>query len=270
MTLLAPGLSTQLHPSVTSRIPNELYDAVISHFHADKPSLTTCTLVCSSWLPRARHLLLTSARITRHARARSFLELISAPRNLGTFAPVIRSLEIYSSARVNPKAHVQRLPALKRVYVSCVARYFGPGKCLQIAEWGAWFRPRAIQLTDLALGHATLGELLEFVEMLPEFEALRHLALIGVNWLDASLPSNEAHGEMRFPDIRSLILSGQSIHLVPYLSAHGVSITKLDLRVGRHKSDEVLAREAEDIHQYMCLLAPNIQELDLHDGSYQG
>ncbi|KAG6917020.1 hypothetical protein DXG01_004146 [Tephrocybe rancida] len=264
-------MSTQLHQSLTDRIPNELYDHLISQFHADKPALATCTLVCSSWLPRARHHLLTTARITRLLRAQRFLELTYAPQGiLGTLVPVIRSLEIYSSSRVDPGLYAGRLPGLERMYVSGVARYFGPGECLQTLEWKAWFCPRAAQLTDLALGHVTLGAFVDFVGVLPEFGALKHLALIGVTWLDPFLPTPPTNVDMEFPNIRSVILSGRSIHLIPYLLARGVTETaRVDLRVGKHKSDEALPRQVEAIEYYMHLLGPNIQELDLHDDSYE-
>ncbi|KAF8061684.1 hypothetical protein FPV67DRAFT_291713 [Lyophyllum atratum] len=263
---------TALPKALTSRIPGELHDYIIDHLYDNKHALAACTLVCSSWLPRARLHLRTSAKIKRRASAMSFLDIITVPRSLNTLGPVIRSLSVYTSKCVDPVKFTAHLPALTQLYVSACARYFRPGEWLQTSEWSSWFRPHAHQLTDLAIGHALCESLFEFATMLPEFGSLRHLALINVHWHDPSLPApaesfdTQPGAHSRLPNLQSLILTGQNVHIVPYLLASGVTeITRLDLRPGKHIADHTMQQQIRDIAHYMRLLGPSIQELDLYD-----
>ncbi|KAJ6581943.1 CNH domain-containing protein [Mycena capillaripes] len=54
-----PSISISPFPkALTDQIATEIYELIIDHLHADKPALLACSLVCRSWVPRSKCLLL--------------------------------------------------------------------------------------------------------------------------------------------------------------------------------------------------------------------
>lgn len=51
-----------LPQALTSRIPTEIFEHILSQIHAssERNSLSACSLVCRSWFPKSRHLLFGS------------------------------------------------------------------------------------------------------------------------------------------------------------------------------------------------------------------
>ncbi|KAJ7181023.1 CNH domain-containing protein [Mycena filopes] len=52
------GSPTAVAKIITDQISTEIYELIIDHLSADKASLLSCNLVCRSWVPRSRMLLL--------------------------------------------------------------------------------------------------------------------------------------------------------------------------------------------------------------------
>ncbi|KAJ7108856.1 CNH domain-containing protein [Mycena crocata] len=50
----------QFSKAITEQISTEIYELVIDHLYGDKRTLLTCMLVCRSWVPRSKALLLES------------------------------------------------------------------------------------------------------------------------------------------------------------------------------------------------------------------
>ena len=83
----------------SSRIPPELIDYIIDCLHRDCTALKACSLVCKSWLPRARFHLLHNLHLPAH-NANSFLE--NAKGMHPSFVTNVRSLEIGGRIDVDP------------------------------------------------------------------------------------------------------------------------------------------------------------------------
>ncbi|KAJ7069591.1 hypothetical protein C8F01DRAFT_1113311, partial [Mycena amicta] len=71
-----------LSEDITSRYPPELHDYVIDFLHDHRPSLCSCSLVCTSWFTTSRyHLFRNSSTLyVYRANLRSFLEMHASGR----------------------------------------------------------------------------------------------------------------------------------------------------------------------------------------------
>jgi hypothetical protein len=76
-------------PTLTPRLPQELWDCVIDHLHLDQAALRTCSLVCKDWLPTSR--LHTHIRPSP-SNCADLLSLLEDP--LCTLKPFVKLLEI--------------------------------------------------------------------------------------------------------------------------------------------------------------------------------
>ncbi|KAF8877378.1 hypothetical protein BD779DRAFT_1423196, partial [Infundibulicybe gibba] len=70
--------------------PSEVMDLVIDQLRKDKTTLIVCSLVCRSWLPRARHNLFSVLNI--RTRLTSVQRLLQSP--LCTIHPHVRGLKL--------------------------------------------------------------------------------------------------------------------------------------------------------------------------------
>ncbi|KAJ7484406.1 hypothetical protein FB451DRAFT_1232430 [Mycena latifolia] len=79
-----------------SPLPPELFDIIIGQARDDIHVLTTCGLVCRSWLASSRYHIFQAINVSLHPRnVQTFIELVIHPSS--TFRPYIRSLELLSS-----------------------------------------------------------------------------------------------------------------------------------------------------------------------------
>ncbi|KAF8877360.1 hypothetical protein BD779DRAFT_1677352 [Infundibulicybe gibba] len=69
--------------------PSEIVDLVIDQLEQDKTTLEVCSLVCRSWLPRARHHLFSTFDI--HTKSASAIDLLTSP--LCTIPPHVRRVK---------------------------------------------------------------------------------------------------------------------------------------------------------------------------------
>ncbi|KAF8063566.1 hypothetical protein FPV67DRAFT_1783028 [Lyophyllum atratum] len=73
---------------MSDSLPPELIDSILSHL-CGTPSIAECALVCHSWLPGARHHLLSPAKVLRLDQVEivEFLHLIDSPRSTLSMLP---------------------------------------------------------------------------------------------------------------------------------------------------------------------------------------
>ncbi|KAJ7189678.1 hypothetical protein GGX14DRAFT_382969, partial [Mycena pura] len=77
-------------------LPAELVDSVVDLLGSDRPTLKVTSLLSRQWLPRSRHHLFSSIRLssgwneydhTELERVQAFLALVSSP--MATFIPAV-------------------------------------------------------------------------------------------------------------------------------------------------------------------------------------
>ncbi|KAF8877359.1 hypothetical protein BD779DRAFT_1677351 [Infundibulicybe gibba] len=83
--------------SIDSEIPSEIVDLIIDQLRADAKTLRLCSLVCQSWLPRARYHLFSTFKI--HTRSIAAIDLLGSP--LCTIQPYVRRVKFSVSEKLD-------------------------------------------------------------------------------------------------------------------------------------------------------------------------
>lgn len=84
-----------LPPEITDQIIDYLPSTCFLTYEGSVPSTpyARCSLVCRTWLPRARYYLHQRQRLHAH-NIKAFLDLLNAPPTIGSIAPYIRFLDL--------------------------------------------------------------------------------------------------------------------------------------------------------------------------------
>ncbi|KAG7446162.1 uncharacterized protein BT62DRAFT_156250 [Guyanagaster necrorhizus] len=112
-------METEIQSNSSSPLPQELIDHIIDTLPSDIPTLRSCSLVCRSFLPRAREHLFRQVDIgTPHLR-QSFYNLChSSPHILHSVKSLI-GVTPGEEGGVSPDLILQSLPRLEKLVVSC-------------------------------------------------------------------------------------------------------------------------------------------------------
>ncbi|KAG7091167.1 hypothetical protein E1B28_010219 [Marasmius oreades] len=138
--------------------PLELCEAVIDHCHDIRPSLSACSLVSRSWLPRSRSHLFASGITLTANNIRTFCSLMDS--QYCTMAPFIRSSVIFL---IRVSSFLQLESLLKTVEQAFISN-----------------RLRISSITLVCIPH----QLLHTSQLVALASTLTSLSLIGTLWYD--------------------------------------------------------------------------------------
>jgi len=173
------ALSTPRGIDLTTRLPAEIKDMIISLLKGDNTSLCACSLVCKDWLPYARRCL--------------FKQLVLTPENLPRFSrlykPSTSEIATYVQElvfndfthRIVEDNYPENLASLKHitslVFSNTDFNYFPPT-----------LPPCFPNVTDLALKDLWFDNFEDAVALITSFESLKEFSSSDVRWSPAHRP----------------------------------------------------------------------------------
>jgi hypothetical protein len=218
--------------------PAELTDRIIDFLHSDKDALSSCSLVCKSWLPSSRYhcsLCISSRNVD------SFVKLLDSP--ISTIAKYAHCLEL------QPSTHI----------IDRITPYLGSITARSLVLWNEGWGPHrklgddvlkwCVRLTDIDIDNPSFSTAEEFFGFFASLHSMATLAVTSEQVNSFIFPSN-------FRSIRIWLLG-----FIPRLSWF-VSVAQI-LFVTRLTICNIQNENRDTVRDLLLSLGSSVQTLHL-------
>lgn len=239
-------------------IPLEIIALIIEHAQRDRQVLASCSLVCTAWLPFARHHLFSKIMLNIE-NVSSFIDLVSSSPS--ALPPFIKRIDIRDN-RENAKwlANTQLVSGLKCLAehvtsLSITSDFETPLSNYTLVTFRSFER-----LVELKLTECVFGKFSDVQEFICSFPALQMLSL-EAEWPEPSPHHPSASVTLPWrpsPTLRELHLKCDIGHVLDWFIMLSPAPNIFVLALGG-----VNASEVSSINRYLRLLASSLTHLEV-------
>ena len=261
-----PWMETMILPlELSDRLSPELYDRIIDHLHFFKHSLSTCSIVCQSWLPASRYHLFLDVNLSPDLV--HFID--SSPHAMETITPYIRNVTLGGAWLSEQRSEFDNVISLLLMLESV------RGLSLETWSWdflsitsqdlllkseGTFFS----NITDINLKYIRFPSFSLLIKFIGGFPMLGTLSLYNVTWNS----DNECHSPQMYSHrpLRLMKLYVRSCFVEPVLSwlfRHDFVQHTPTPPVRVLALPEILPGELEIVGHVLGVLGSNLQHVEL-------